>query len=449
MSTTAYWSPNQASIAQVETYTFTAPSGIGNTYTATLNGKSVTYASVSGDTAATVATALYNLLNIQTDIAAEFTEITFSNPSNGVVVATANVPGTPFANVNVGGVAGVGLVMSTGNGLANGIATAHTTPNASPSDVNDPLNWLRVTPPAPGVRQIPQNGDDEVVRDTDVPMLWNLDRLRTVSRNTFTRWQTFTGTIGLPETNPGGYAEWRATYYWLSGPSGSVPAGGLQMVLGQGTGDGPTRERYNTQSVPTTLTVLAAGQPEDDYGIRFLGVHTNNTFTLTGGASLGIATGPGEIASLNNSQMDGSASLGIGPGVTWTPGSGFTELTMLGGTAVLASAPGVLNLKNGSAATIIKDGLTWNEVDLQGGSTLTMLAGGTITTITLTTNSSLDKSGDLRALTITNHGIDGDTCFINDPLNTITYTNAGTVSQNVTQGPYRFTGQCSVKVVVI
>src|SRR5688572_16589275 len=98
MSTTTYWAPNQAAVAQVVTYTFTAPSGVGNHYVATINGKSVTYASVSGDTAALAATGLFNLLNATTGIAAEFTEITFTNPSDGVLVATARTPGVPFAN---------------------------------------------------------------------------------------------------------------------------------------------------------------------------------------------------------------------------------------------------------------------------------------------------------------------------------------------------------------
>src|SRR5205823_5552229 len=107
-------------------------------------------------------------------IAAEFTEIQFANPSNGVITATAKTAGTPFANLSGG--SSSGLVASTGNGLANGIATAHTSANASPSDVNDAQNWLRITPPAPGVRAIPVNGDDWVVANTGVPMLWNLDQ---------------------------------------------------------------------------------------------------------------------------------------------------------------------------------------------------------------------------------------------------------------------------------
>ena len=437
---TAYWSPNQAAIAQVVTYTFTAPNSIGNTYVATINGKSVTYSSVASDTAALVATGLFDLLNITTGIAAEFTEITFANAVSGKVTATAKTAGTPFANVPG---TSAGLVLSTGNGLAGGITTANTTANASPSDVNDKQNWLRVTPPAPGVRALPINGDDVVVANTATSMLWNLDQLVAVQFETYTRWQSFTGTVGLTENNPGGYDEWRATYFKFIGPQGSVPAGGLVMILGHGAGSGPTRERYNTGSQPTTLTILAAGSAVDEYGVRFLGVHTANTFTLLGGVSLGVAILDCETANLSSSKIDGSATLGIGSGVTWTAAS---TLTMFGGSATLEAAPATLALNNGAQVTIIKDALTWTTITARGGSSQTWLAGGTITTLTLETSSTLDKSLDLRALTITNSTIDGDTCSVNDPLNAITWTNATSVKQRVTSGPFQFTGTRTVKV---
>ena len=439
---TTYWAPNQAAIPQVETYTFTAPSSVGNTYTATINGKSVTYTSIAADTAALAATGLFNLLNISSNIAPELTEIEFTNPSSGVIVATAREPGTPFANVT-GTTAG--LVMSTGNGLANGIATAHTTASKSPSDVNDPQNWLRVTPPAPGVRAIPQDGDDVIVANSTVPLLWNLGLLASVRFNTYTRWQNHSAPIGLPPTNPGGYTEWRETYFRFAGPAGSVPSGGLQMVLGQGAiGAGPSRERYNVGSQPTTLTILASGSPIDDYAVCFLGVATANTFTLLGGVSLGIASQPGEISSLASCNIDGAGLVNIGEGVTWTAGS---TLTLYGGQAILAAAPATLILNNGAQAQVNEDLLTWATVTARGGSQLGFIAGGTITTLTLETNSFLDKSQDGRLLTITNSTLDGDTCFVNDPFNSIIFTNPTSVKQQVTSGPIRFTGTRTMRVV--
>ena len=440
MPINVYWAPNQAAIAQVETYTFSAPSGVGNTYNAALNGKTVTYALVSGDTAATVATGLFNLLNTTTGIAAEFTEITFANPSDGVMTATASVPGTPFANVTIGGVAGQGLVLSTGNGLANGISTSHTTANKSPSDVFDAQNWLRVdmatTPPA-RTRALPQNGDDVVVADTGVPLLWNLDHLAAVQFNTYRRDQSFTGNIGLSVVNAGGYAEWRACDFRFAGPAGSVPAGGLAIVLGQDDGSGPSFESYNVGSQKAALTVIAGGE------VNFQGVHTDNTFTLLGGAALNVAMDAGQKASLSSSMVDGGAALSIGPNVTWTAGS---TLTMLGGSAFLNAAPATLTMSNGAQAVFTTDGLTWPTITAQGGCSLTWLCGGTITNLTMSVGCTLDKSGDARTLTITNSTINGDTCQFIDTLNSIVWTNPTTVKQQVTSGPFTFTGPRTVKV---
>lgn len=450
MSTTAFWAPNQATIAQVETYTFTAPNAIGNTYTATINGKSITYTSISGDTATTVAAALFALLNVSANVAQELLEITFANPSNGVVTATAKTAGTPFANVTVNGVTGTGLVMSTGGGLSNGIATAHTTPNASPSDVNDPQNWLRVTAPAPGVRQLPQNGDDVVVANTSVPMLWNLDNLSAVQFKSYTRWQSFTGTIGLPENNANGYVEWRATYFKFLGPQGSVPSGGLPMVLGynSGSGSGPVRERYNVGSQKVTLTVLAAGSAEDEYGVRFLGVHTDNVIDLVGSVSVGVAMLPGETSQLNSATVDGGGTLATGLGVTWTTTTNAvaSSLTVVGGDCLLNSPPATITGSDGAQFTFATDALVWPTVTVQGGCNLTWLAGGTITTLTMSTGCTLDKSQDARSLTITNSTIDGDTCSFIDPLTAITWTNATMVKQQVSSGPFQFVGSRTVKV---
>lgn len=451
--TTAFWSPNQAAVAQVETYTFTAPSSVGNTYTATINGKSITYTSVSGDDASTVATALYNLLTSTSTalVIPELSEITFANTTAGVITATASTPGTPFANVTVNGVSDQGLVLSTGNGLSNGITTAHTTANKSPSDVFDAQNWLRVTGSAPGVRQLPQNGDDEVIGNTSTPMLWNLDRLSSVTLNSYSRWQNFTGSIGLPENNPNGYVEWRATYYKIAGPTGSAPAGGLPMVLGytSGSGTGPSRERYNLGSSRFTLTAIAAGSASDEYGIRVLGVHTDNVIKAHNGVSIGVAMLPGEVSTLNSVTCVGGSTVAVGPGVTWSSNIFGTasSCSVNGGSLIINAAPATLTLDNSSRCVITTDALTWASITAQTSSSISMLAGGTITTLTMSNGCTLDKSQDSRALTITNSTIDGDSCIVNDPLNAITFTNPTSVKQAVSSGPFIFTGTRTVRVL--
>ncbi len=448
---TTFWSPNQAAVAQVETYTYTVPSGVGNTYTATINGKTVTYSSISGDTAATVATAHFNLLNQTANVPLELTEIQFANTASATVTATAKVAGTPFANVTVNGVSGQGLVMSTGNGLANGITTVHTTANKSPSDVFDTQNWLRVVGANPAVRAIPANGDDVIVGNSGTPLLWNLDRLEAVEFNTYRRDQSQTGVVGLPEINPVGYIEWRATYFKFSGPTGSAPTGGLSMVLGfdTGSGGGPNRERYDLGSSRFTIQALAAGSPIDEYGIRVLGQHTDNVIVASGGVSIAVAMLSGETSRLNSVTANSGATIAIGVGVTWSTNIFGTLNTcmMYGGFILLNSAPATLSLNNGAAATFATSDLTWPAITAQGGCSLTFLAGGTITALTLTVGCVFDKSQDARQLTVTNATIDGDSCVIIDTLNSMVFTNPVTVKQQVASGPFQFTGSRTVRVI--
>jgi hypothetical protein len=158
---------------------------------------------------------------------------------------------------------------------------------------------------------------------------------------------------------------------------------------------------------------------------------------------LNVAMNPGEISALSSSTVDGAATFSAGAGVAWTSGS---TLTVLGGSVVLNAAPATLALANGAQATITTDLLTWPAITAQNGSSLTWLAGGIVTSLTLTTGSTLNKSQDARALTITNSTIDGDSCQVNDPLGAITWTNAATVKQAVTSGPFLFTGSRTVKV---
>lgn len=446
MAVTTSWSPNQAAISQVRQYTFSAPNSAGNTYVGTTNGKSVTYSSVSGDTAATAATALFNLLNASASATGnlpELTEVQFSDDGAGVLTATAKTPGVPFAGVTVNGVANQGLVLSTGNGLANGITTVETRASSSPSDVLDPQNWLRSdlsTTPPNRTRAIPVSGDDVVVANSAVPLLWNLDRLSDVQFATYTRDQSFTASIGLPDQNPAGHAEWRATKFKFLGPQGSVPSGGLQMVLGMGAGSGPTLERYDLQSSQYTLHAMAAGQPSGEFGVTILGQHTANVVNVLGGVRVGVARSPGEKATLSSSQVGPGSTLGVGE-VTWTAGS---TLTVNGGSVSLASAPATLALTSGAQAVVEETDLTWATVTAKLGCTLNWRAGGTITSLDLANNSFLVK-GDARGLTITNSAMDGD-CQVVDALNAVTFTNATSVRGRVVSGPFVFTGTRTVKV---
>ena len=412
--TTTYWSPNSITTAQVDTVTITAVA-VGGTLTFTINGKSLTYTCITGDTTSTAATALQALLSAST-IPPEFTEITFTVAS-AVITCTAATPGTPFT-------------MTTSSGGGATLSQVHTTANASPSDVGLAANWNRG-----GSAALPQATDDVIIANSAVPLLWNLTALAAIRFGTFRRWQTFTGTIGLPENNPLGYIEYRPTYFQFKGPNG----GNLVMTLGEMTGSGPSRERYDLQDQQYTCTVLASGSAADNYAVRIKGSSSSSIVNVLN-TSVGVAMLPGETASLASAVVDGGGTLALGSGVTIAG-----AVTGYGSTIFLGCAPGSVACYNSTRLTVGSTGLTYASILADNGSSVSYISNSTVTTLTLSRGSTFDRSGDVRAMTITNSTIDAD-CQVNDPNNTITYANATSVNGQVSSGPFVFTGTRTVKI---
>lgn len=412
---TTFWIGNQRTTAQVDTVTIANAGAVGDTVSVIINTKVISYTTATGDTTSTIAAALFNQLN-SPSAPPEFQELTYALSAN-VITCTAAVPGTPFTmTVSFTGAAAITVVV--------------TTANQSPSDVNDPKNWLRG-----GSNSIPQNGDDVVVADSSVPLLWNLDQLALVQFLSYARWQSFTGTIGLPENNPLGYYEYRPTYFQFTA------AGTLTMQLGVGqSGSGPGRERYNTGTTAVVLDVFAAGGALDDFSVRWKGVNVSNVVNITGGVSVGVAMLPAETATVATVIVD-SGSVALGAGVTFAG-----TLTVNGGTAETLCAPGTTVALNGATVVVEGLGLTYNTVTARSGSRLLWLSNSGVGALILQTGAVFDKSQDVRAITVVNSTVDGDTCQVLDPYNAIIWTNATTVNNQVQNGPFTFGPGRTVKI---
>ncbi len=230
--------------SQIEQVQVTAIN-VGDNLVATVNGKTVTYTVVTGDTIDTATAAWLALLSDTSSTPPEIQEATYSSPDTDLIWATATTPGTPFAGMTGG------LVFSATGGCA--VTQTSIAANSSPSDVGNAKNWLRAGSPG-----LPQNGDDVILANSSIPFLWNMDALVAIQFASYVRWQSFEAAIGLPDINPAGYIEYRAKSFKFVG------SGTLSMVLGQGTTDsgpasGPARERYDLGAQRVTLTVLGAG----------------------------------------------------------------------------------------------------------------------------------------------------------------------------------------------
>jgi hypothetical protein len=408
---TVWWTGNSINTSQVDTITVTAAAN-GGTLTATINGKAVVYTMTGTDTTATAAAAWQALLANTSAVPPEFNEVVWT-VSGSAVTATAATPGVPFT------------LTATAAGGAT-LSQVHTQANVSQSDVGASANWSRAGTPA-----IPQNGDDVVIANSVVPLLWNLQALNAVTISSLTRFQSFTGTIGLPVNNPAGYLEYRPTSFQLG------PTAGKRIVLGQQDGGtGPTRERYDFQSVNVAITVLASGPAADAYSVHLLLNNASTTLNLQN-TSVGIATDPGESSTLASANVDGGGFLAMGQNVTM----GGT-LKLIGGSALLFDMPVTMDVQAGSGVTVIANALGSGPVStsltIRGGSRVTWIGGGTITSLTMELGSVLDKSQDLRALFVTNGTIDGDSCQVLDPNSAITWSNAITVRNGVQAGPFTF-----------
>ncbi len=420
------WIGNQQNISQIVTITITGVA-LNGTLSAIINGKAVTYTCTSTDTTTTAATNWLALLNGST-VPPEFTEITWTSSTN-VITATASTPGTPFT-----------LTKSQAGGATCTLTT--TQANVSQSDVFDAANWLRS-----GINQLPQNGDDMVIANSAIPLLWNLDQLASVLLNSYTRYQSFTGTIGLPEINPLGYYEYRPTYFLL-GSNVNPAISSFSVILGVGIGTGPTRERYNTQSYRTTVTVINAGPPADAYAIRWLGSHGQNAMTVTN-TSVGVCMLPTEVtpngATLNVATVDGGGTLDCGVGCQFSGTAGGGVITITGGTSNLYCTPSVVARNNATVNLAANNG-TYASVACVNGVNLALLAPMTISVLTWQKSCIVDNSQNLGVVTLTSATMDGDTCQLLDPNNGISDPNGITVNGQVTAGPFVFTGARNLKV---
>lgn len=421
---TVSWNPNGQNIAQVATILVTGVA-VGGTLSAIINNKLITYTCVTGDTVITAATNWLALLN-GSSVPPEFGEVDWTNPADATIVATASSPGTPFT-----------LTKSQAGG-ATCTLTA-TRASSSESSAFNANNWLRS-----GVPALPQNGDDMVVGNSSVPILWDIDLLSGVLLNSYTRYQSFTGSIGLPEINPLGYIEYRPTYFQLGSNVANLP-----VLIGAGTGNGPSRERYNFNSHRVTMNVIAAGSPADAYAVRFLGSNGLNAITVLG-TSVGIAMLPTEAfpggATISSASVDGGGTLDLGPGCAFSGTGGGGTLTVTGGTCNVFCTPTSIVARNNATLTLSALNGTFANINCTNGVQVTTTVAMTISVLTLAKSSNLNNSNNLGAITVTTSTIDGDTCQVQDPNNTITWTNATTILGQVTAGPITFTGSRTLKV---
>jgi hypothetical protein len=319
------------------------------------------------------------------------------------VIFTANTAGVP------------GTIAATETSTSGTASFAHTVTASGPTSFDNAVNWSAGATVA--------DSDTVYLDQSAGPVLYGLDQSAVEPTAVYVP-MSFTGTIGLPETNEGGnYYEYRSKYLQL-GPAA------LEIGAGDGTGSG--RIKIDSTSDVCALKVLNTGSSLDALpALIWKGTNASNSLVMSGG-SVGIGVFGGEAATL--------ATVGVSGGTLYT-GSGVTlsgaltmsggqwqinslvdgSLTMTGGAAVINGTAGVDQLT-------IRDGYClYNTSGTLGGNTV-IEGGGVLDMGTMPTSVTVSNAITLR----------GPNCQFIDPngrASSVSFTLAGgaTSAQIVTK----------------
>lgn len=389
---TRRWTSGSQSTSQVDTVTLGNPS-VGSTYTVTCSTKTFTYTAAS-TTAATEAAAFATAFAASTE--PEFQEAACANSSGATLTFTATTPGKPFSFTYSAG--GTGTPTFSGS---------TTTTSAGPSDVSLAANWSG--------NALPANGDTVYLEDSSIGLKYNLQALSAVTLAALYIRSTFTGDIGLPETNIDGatpYHEYRQTYWQIAA---------TLEVIGDGPGQGSQRIKRDGGSVQTSLSVRNTGSSAETNleAMQWKGTNVSNIVEVTKG-SVAIAGYGGDtatVATLRIGYQDGQSSDAT---VRCGPGTTLTTITQTGGSLQIESAVTTLN-NSGGTVTVLGSGAIGTLTNYSG--TVVHLGTGTVTTYTAGPGAALSRDGrNLAGVTFTNTTIQTG-ASISDPGGTITFTN--------------------------
>ncbi|HEX4796351.1 MAG TPA: hypothetical protein VH370_21360 [Humisphaera sp.] len=241
----------------------------------------------------------------------------------------------------------------------------------------------------------PANGDDVFIKAIAGVALANIGSadMSSVTLNSLSISQTFTGTIGSASIASPNFGYWKigASSWTIGAPSPDGTAFG-----------GSGRIKLDFGSAAFSGTVLSTG-PSADSGaepLRIKGSNSGNKLYVLGGR-VGVATNlPGETATLAEVDVSGSSAVcDLGPGVTWAAANiaaGGSLLTNSGSTGALSVASGASVTTQGVGAIAT--------VNLGGNATFTHrpASGAAITTLNLYPTGTADFSQNPSAVTVTN-----------------------------------------------
>lgn len=318
-------------------------------YTITIGKSSVSHTTTSTSASALI-TALLAAAQASTD--PEFLELTWASPASTTITATANTPGVAHT------------ISVSGSGLGGSITTA----NAGPNEWRSVLNWSEGS--------VPTGADTVFIDNTSVDILYGLDQTGAGGfYGTINIGPNYTGNIGLPEVNAGGYDEYRPTHltFRTSGATTLNYEGacsrakfdfgataGVANMKGSGS-----RIENAYPAVMLTGAIQYLRCYKGDIGVAVLPGQSSTIGASSGEIYVGYVTGASSDVRL---QLGGSGTVTINSGASFNLTGGKTTIynSNLPGTANI-SEPATLVLLAGTGANVNNNGkLEWFGGNISG-----------------------------------------------------------------------------------
>jgi hypothetical protein len=370
------FTPNAPAVAQVGTVTLTGYDAT-TTYKVACNGKTISVLGQGGTTTTTAAALLAALQAAPAASYPEFAEVTWSALAN-VVTAVGPASGKPFTFTSS---------VSGGAGTIGAFTT--TTAPTSPNSWDSAANW--------SLGAVPVNGDDVYLDGTAVGVSWGLNQ-SAVTLASLNISSTFTGRLGLPEVNAdgsGGYEEYRPRYLRV-GVSGLTLVGyGAGATAGQGS---PLLQiDFGAVQAAVVVEQTGAAAVQGLEPCQLKGTHASNALTVVRGSVAFCGFG-GDVGTLSTltvgyvTSQQGDAQVRVGAGVT------LGTLTQSGGVVDLGAGLTTLNLLGG-ACTQRAGNVTTATID---AGTLAYAGTGTLGTLVIGNNGTVDFTQDPRSRVVTN-----------------------------------------------
>lgn len=382
-----YWKGGAQAIAQITTVTWSAYAA-GQTYSVTINDKTVSYVA-GASTASDVVAGL--IAAIQSAAEVEFSQMTVSGTTS--LIFTGNNPGEP-TTIEADATTGTPTVTAT---------QAATGPN----HFNNADNWIGGA--------LPSAADELWFTNSSYSVLYGLDQSGTNYGNVYID-STFSGEIGLPVQNALGYREYRPRYLKLG--DGSSP---FAVTIGMGNGGQPPRVNLDYNGAQVTTRVYGSGVGDaNEAPILIHNTGANSQLDVYGGTVAVAADSAGYLLSLRLTPADSTSSTQVR--VTVDADVAVTTALHAGGDLqILGAVTTYLGSTNAVARFLLA--ATCTNITVAGGAIVYWESTTNISgTVTVQTQGTVDFSRNGSGKTVANA-----TCFaggaIRDPLGIVTWTN--------------------------